>query len=220
MQKKVVAAAEVVGVVADIEAAVAAVEEGGVVASAEDAVARKQGEVVAYGAEEPCTPDWQRQGEVVVDDEVEYERDVAHAAAAEVGVGGGVEEEDAEVVDALAPMGLVEEERKAVGREKGMGLKDVVDASRVVGGVAYTGTEDHSRGAWKRVLSVGAFAHGAVEGAQAGRDGRIGWSYWTTSDDMMDSQLEAGMSEDTKHIAEAHRDERRGHHEMMYSCLL
>ena len=204
MQKKIVAAAEVVGVVADIEAAVAAVEEGGVVASAEGAVARKQAEVVAYGAEEPCTPDWQRQGEVAVDDGVEYERDVAHAAAAEVEVGGDVEEEDAEVVDALVPMGLVEEVRKAVGREKGMGLKDVVDASRVVG-VAYTGTEAHSRGAWKRVLSVGAFARGAEEGAQAGRDGRIGWSYWTTSDDMMDSQLEAVMSEDTKHIAEAHR---------------
>jgi len=59
VQKKVVAAAEVVGVVADIEtAAAAAVEEGGVVVDAEDVVARTQVEVVAYGAEEPCTPDW------------------------------------------------------------------------------------------------------------------------------------------------------------------
>lgn len=58
MQKKVVAAAEVVGVVADIETAAAAVEEADAVADAEDAVARKRVEVVAYGAEEPCTPDW------------------------------------------------------------------------------------------------------------------------------------------------------------------
>jgi hypothetical protein len=35
----------------------------------------------------------------------------------------------------------------------------------------------------------------------------------------MDSQLEAGMPEDMKHIAEAHKDERREHHEM-YSGLL
>jgi len=57
VQKKVVAAAEAVGVVADIETA-AAVEGGDVVADAEGAVARKQVEVVAYGAEEPCRPDW------------------------------------------------------------------------------------------------------------------------------------------------------------------
>lgn len=57
MQKKVVAAAETVGVVVDIET-VAVVEGGGVVADAEDAVARKQVEVVAYDAEEPCRPDW------------------------------------------------------------------------------------------------------------------------------------------------------------------
>lgn len=68
--------------------------------------------------------------EVVVD-EVEYVRDVVHAAAAvgvEVEVGGDVEEEDAEVVDAFVPMGLVEEERKAVDQEKGMGLKHAADA--------------------------------------------------------------------------------------------
>jgi hypothetical protein len=69
--------------------------------------------------------------EVAVDDEVEYERDVVHAAAAvvvEVEVGGDVEEEDAGVVDAFVPMGLVEEGRKAEDREKGMGLKDAADA--------------------------------------------------------------------------------------------
>lgn len=57
MQKKVAAAAEAVEVDADIEAD-AAVEGEDVVADAEDAVARKQVEVVAYGAEEPCRPDW------------------------------------------------------------------------------------------------------------------------------------------------------------------
>lgn len=42
--------------------------------------------------------------------------------------GGDVEEEDAGVVDAFVPMDLVEEEQKAVDREKGMGLKDAADA--------------------------------------------------------------------------------------------
>lgn len=75
----------------------------------------------------------------------------------------------------------------------------------MVGGVAYTDTEVHSRGVWKRVLNVGAFAREAAEGEQAELDGWIGWPYWTTFGGMMDSQLEVVMSEDTKHIAEAHR---------------
>lgn len=124
VQKKVVATAEAVGVVAGIGVAAAAVEEGDVVA---DVVGRKQAGVVAYG-EEPYTPDWERR---VEDDGVEYERDVAHAAAAvavevEVEVGGDVEEEEGAGV--VVPMGLAEEERKAVSRVKGMGLKDAVGA--------------------------------------------------------------------------------------------
>lgn len=46
----------------------------------------------------------------------------------EVAVGGDVEEEGAVAVDAFVPMALVEEERKAVDREKGMGSKDAADA--------------------------------------------------------------------------------------------
>lgn len=43
----------------------------------------------------------------------------------------------------------------------------------MVGGVAYTGTEVHSRGAWKRVLSA-AFAREAAAGELIGLDGWIG----------------------------------------------
>jgi hypothetical protein len=46
----------------------------------------------------------------------------------EVAAGDDVEAEDAGFVDGFVPMGLVEEEQKAVDREKGMGLKDAADA--------------------------------------------------------------------------------------------
>jgi hypothetical protein len=73
----------------------------------------------------------------------------------------------------------------------------------VAGGAACTGTGVHIQGGRTQVRGVAAFAREAGEEAQAGQD-EIGWIDLTTSGDM-DSQLEAGMPEDMKHIVEAHR---------------